>query len=216
MAELEHKLKESEAKHADLIENDQDKLNAEVKLKELEKQLQSLRIEVESANQQNEKLRIQKDERLLRDLNSRVLADHKPNEQLREQLRDLDSRRHDQLDRERDYNRDIYQLAKDYKRKVEEYNALLQTYSKERNDLQVQLQSLGFDLVSEKALQELGAQKQEKSRVHIENVKETVKALEKQIEEKKKQGEEIYNQMRDQVSLQEDKIRLTQEEAIRL
>ena len=43
-----------------------------------------------------------------------------------------------------------------------------------------------------------------------------MKGLEKQIEEKKKQGEDIYNQMRDQVSLQEDKIRLTQEEALRL
>lgn len=58
-----------------------------------------------------------------------MLVDHKPNDQLREQLREMDAKRHDQIDRERDFNRDIFQFSKDYKRKVEEYNALLETYA---------------------------------------------------------------------------------------
>lgn len=216
LGELEAKLKDKENQHQDIIENDQEKIQAEAKLKELEKHLQVLRVEVETANQQNEKLRIQKDERLTRDLNSRFQADHKPNEQMREQLSEIIVKRHDQIDRERDFNRDIFQFSKDYKRKVDEYNALLETHAKERNDLNIQLQSLGIDLVSERALQELNTQKQEKTRVQIDNLKESIKGLEKQIDDKKKQGEDIYNQMRDQVSQQEDKIRITQEESIRL
>jgi uncharacterized protein YoxC len=69
-----------EANHADVIENDEENSNDELRLKELEKTLVALRTEVENVAVQNEKLRIQKDERLARDLNGRFFADRKPND----------------------------------------------------------------------------------------------------------------------------------------
>ena len=69
-----------EANHAEVIENDEDQSNDELRLKELEKTLVALRTEVETVAVQNEKLRIQKDERLARDLNGRLFADRKPND----------------------------------------------------------------------------------------------------------------------------------------
>lgn len=88
-------------------------------------------------------------------MNSRVFVDHKPNDHLREQLKELDDKRQNQRDQERDYNRDIYQLAKEYKRKVEEFNSLLISYANERNDLSHQIQSLNIDLISERALNDI-------------------------------------------------------------
>ncbi len=69
-----------EANHAEVIENDEDQSNDELRLKELEKTLVALRTEVETVAVQNEKLRIQKDESLARDLNGRLFADRKPND----------------------------------------------------------------------------------------------------------------------------------------
>lgn len=43
-------------------------------------------------------------------------------------------------------------------------------------------------------------QKQEKARIDIQLLRESIKKLELQIEDKKKQGEEIYNSLRDQIS----------------
>eukprot|EP00347_Sterkiella_histriomuscorum_P003031 403365858 len=214
--ELQKQLALVEQNHSDIIENDEEKLKQEARLKELEKQLQVMRVEVETVGSQNEKLKLSKEERLSRDLNSRVFADHKPNDQMREQLKEADDKRQNQRDQERDYNRDIFQLAKDYKRKVEEFNSLLISYASERNDLSFQLQSLNTDLIADRAFNDLDIQKSEKFKTQIALLKDTVKSLEAQIEDKKKQGEEIYNQMRDQVSLQEDKIRLAQDEALRL
>ena len=129
---------------------------------------------------------MQKDERLARDLNGRLFADRKPNDQAREQLKDLEEKRQHQKDQERDYNRDIFQLAKDYKRKVEEFNSLLISFANERNDLNFSLQSLNIDSITEKALHDLELQKSDKYRTQITILKDSVKYLEAQIEQKKK------------------------------
>lgn len=92
-----------------MIEEDQEKLAMEEKLKQLEKSLNSLRLEVEASSQQNEKVKIQKEERPSKELNSRmVLAERKQNEELREKLRETEEKRQNQRDQERDYNRDVY------------------------------------------------------------------------------------------------------------
>lgn len=81
----------------------------ESSLKDLEKTLAQLRIEVETAASQNEKVRMTKgEERLAREINSRMFADRKGNEQLREQVKEVEDKRQQQKDQERDYNRDIY------------------------------------------------------------------------------------------------------------
>ena len=118
---------------------------------------------------------MQKDERLARDLNGRLFADRKPNDQAREQLKDLEEKRQHQKDQERDYNRDIFQLAKDYKRKVEEFNSLLISFANERNDLNFSLQSLNIDSITEKALHDLELQKSDKYRTQITILKDSVK-----------------------------------------
>ena len=65
----------------------------EEKLKQMEKQLLALRVEVEASAQQNEKVRILKEERPSNDLNSRVFAERKQNEESRETIRDLEEKR---------------------------------------------------------------------------------------------------------------------------
>jgi hypothetical protein len=59
---------------------------------------------------------------LCREVNARVFVDRSNTDQAREGLRGLEEKRQHLKDQERDSNRDIYQLAKEYKRKVEEFN----------------------------------------------------------------------------------------------
>lgn len=198
LAEAKSALQQIEEEH--LVKGDDERLPQEQRLKELEKTLAQLRTEVEQAAVLNEKSRIAKEERSAHETNARTYADRKPNEQAREQLREVEEKRQNQRDQERDYNRDIYQLAKDYKRKVAEFNSLLLSYAAERNDLEHELASLSCDIQAEKSLFELEIQKAEKSRSQILSSRESIKALESQIQDKKKVGEDIYNQMRDQIS----------------
>ena len=122
-AQMQQRVAQVEEEHNNVIENDEEKIQYEIKLKELEKTFVALRTEVENVASQNEKLRIQKDERLARDLNSRAFAERKNNDILREQVKEAEEKRQHQRDQERDYNRDIYQLAKEYQRKVDEFKA---------------------------------------------------------------------------------------------
>lgn len=78
--QLKKQLTQKTQEHNHEIEQDQEKLQLEDKLKELQKNLFLMRQEVENQSIQNEKLKMSKEERLSRDLNSRVFADHKQNE----------------------------------------------------------------------------------------------------------------------------------------
>ena len=84
VVEVQKVLTNSRNNHKKLIDDDQEKIHLEAKMKELEKTLVVLRNEVEQAAFQNEKLKITKDERLSRDLNGRAFVDKKQNEQSRE------------------------------------------------------------------------------------------------------------------------------------
>jgi len=104
----------------------------------------------------------------------------------------------------------------EYKRKTEEMQALLEKYEVQKAELGVQLELIKSETKNEEALGEVETAQMERSKTEFALLKETIKELEQQLEEKKEQGENIYNQMRDQVSLQEDKYKMLEEEVLRL
>lgn len=55
--------------------------------------------------------------------------------QFRDSLRELESKKQSLKDQERDLNRDIYQMAQTYQRKVDEFDVLLSEYSKESSSI---------------------------------------------------------------------------------
>ena len=88
-------------------------------------------------------------------MNARVFVDRKNNEEVRAHLKDLEDKRQNQKDQERDYTRDIYQLAKEYKRTVDEFNTLLLEYSAERNGLYHLFLSYQGEFAAEKAMYDI-------------------------------------------------------------
>jgi Arc/MetJ-type ribon-helix-helix transcriptional regulator len=55
---------------------------------------------------------------------------------MRDALRELEGRRQALKDQERDLNRDIYQMAMSYQRKVNEFDTLLSDYSRDSDHLE--------------------------------------------------------------------------------
>jgi len=65
-----------------------------------------------------------------------MLAERKINGQSKDSLRELEIKKQSLKDQERDLNRDIYQMAQTYQRKVHEFDVLLSEYSKEASSIE--------------------------------------------------------------------------------
>jgi SMC interacting uncharacterized protein involved in chromosome segregation len=111
-------------------------------------------------------------------------------------------------DQERDLNRDIYTMAQTYQRKVDEFDVLLSEYSREASGIESKIRGFQVELNSESALTQLEVDKAEIYREQIAMVKDRIKYLQAQLEQKSQAGEEIYNELRDYISLQEERIRV--------
>ena len=88
---------------------------------------------------------------------------------------------------------------------------LLAEYAKEASSIESQLRSFQVEVSAEGALSQLERDKGEMYREQILMAKDRVKYLQEQVERKTAQGEEIYNALRDYVTDQEERIRLSYE-----
>lgn len=103
-------------------------------------------------------------------------------------------------------------MAMTYQRKVDEFNVLLSDYSRETALAQTRLRQLTSELSTERAVAQSEAGKAEILSEDIALAKERVKHLQAAVEAKNQQGEEIYNQLRDYVTLQEERLKVLAEE----
>ena len=74
-------------------------------------------------------------------------------------------------------NRDVYQMAMTYQRKVDEFNVLLSDYSRETANAQARLRQLTSELGTERAVSQAEAGKAEILSEDILLAKERVKHL---------------------------------------
>ena len=80
---------------------------------------------------------------------------------------------------------------------MSEYNALLEAYLSEKCELESQMREFQYQLQCEKMDHDMQVQVGEKNKMESQLQKDMIQRLEHQIEDKKKQGEDIYNSLRD-------------------
>jgi hypothetical protein len=190
------------------------------RLRELEQALAQLKSQVEevSIKNMNVKLQHNRDHHLGESEASseQTLQEGAVSRQLRDSLRETESKKQQLKDSERDLNRDIYQMASNYQRKVNEFDILLSEYARDQSLVDSLLRAYQVDLNSESALTQLEIDKAELYKEQIVLAKDRVKHLQVQLESKQQQGEELYNQLRDTISLQEEKLKAALDDSTHL
>ena len=104
-------------------------------------------------------------------------------------------------------NRDIYQMAMSYQRKVNEFDTLLGDYQRDSAHLASQIGSLEVDMATHDTFIMLESERAEAFKEAIQAAKEKVKVLQGQRDAKDTAGEEIYNNLRDHISVQEERLK---------
>jgi DNA repair exonuclease SbcCD ATPase subunit len=104
-------------------------------------------------------------------------------------------------------NRDIYQMAMSYQRKVNEFDTLLGDYQRDSAHLASQIGSLEVDMATHDTFIMLESERAEAFKEAIQAAKEKVKVLQGQRDAKDAAGEEIYNNLRDHISVQEERLK---------
>jgi chromosome segregation ATPase len=94
---------------------------------------------------------------------------------MRDALRELEGRRQALKDQERDLNRDIYQMAMSYQRKVNEFDTLLSDYSRDSDHLESQISTLQVDLSTEDTFIQLENDRSDVFKEQIQAAKDKVK-----------------------------------------
>jgi DNA repair exonuclease SbcCD ATPase subunit len=109
-------------------------------------------------------------------------------------------------------NRDIYQMAMSYQRKVNEFDTLLGDYQRDSAHLASQIGSLEVDMATHDTFIMLESERAEAFKEAIQAAKEKVKVLQGQRDAKDAAGEEIYNNLRDHISVQEERLKAGSDE----
>ncbi len=103
-------------------------------------------------------------------------------------------------------------MAMSYQRKVNEFDTLLSDYSRDSDHLESQLSILQLDLSTEDTFIQLENDRSEVYKEQIQAAKDKVKFFQGQRDTKDTAGEEIYNNLRDHISVQEERIKAVSDE----
>ena len=103
-----------------------------------------------------------------------------------------------------------------YQRKVEEFESLLTDYSKDGGDVQSQIHTLKVELQATNALTNLEQCKVETFKEQIAMAEDRIKFYKTQRDQKEQLGEQLYNQIRDSISFQEERMKSANEDLVPL
>ncbi len=98
-------------------------------------------------------------------------------------------------------------MAMSYQRKVNEFDTLLGDYQRDSAHLASQIGSLEVDMATHDTFIMLESERAEAFKEAIQAAKEKVKVLQGQRDAKDTAGEEIYNNLRDHISVQEERLK---------
>lgn len=103
-----------------------------------------------------------------------------------------------------------------HQRKIEEFESLLTDYSKDGAVIEGKIQLLKNDLGTTVAMTKMEHEKVEQLKEQIAQAEDRIKVYKSQRDTKDQVGEQLYNNLRDQISFQEERIKNTQDELIPL
>ena len=92
-----------------------------------------------------------------------------------------------------------------YQRKVEEFESLLTDHARDGTGVQAQIHTLKVELQATQALTNIEQARVDTYREQIAMAEDRIKFYKTQRDQKEQLGEQIYNQIRDSISFQEER-----------